>query len=77
MQDAKSFKEYKSQVREALGDDFLRTAMDNFAIAYRASRANAFKDIDDKALIKEIADAKACSTANKYGRALRSVQRRS
>ncbi|MBI9110598.1 L-lactate dehydrogenase (quinone) large subunit LdhH [Maridesulfovibrio ferrireducens] len=64
MQDAKNFKEYKGQVREALGNDFLRTAMDNFAIAYRTSRANAFKEIDDKALIKDIAKAKACSTAN-------------
>ncbi|WP_291328012.1 L-lactate dehydrogenase (quinone) large subunit LdhH [Desulfovibrio sp. UCD-KL4C] len=64
MQDAKSFKEYKSQIDEALGNDFLRTAMDNFAVAYRTGRANAFANIDDKALIKDIADAKDCAAQN-------------
>ncbi|SME88918.1 L-lactate dehydrogenase (quinone) large subunit LdhH [Desulfovibrio gilichinskyi] len=64
MQDATSFKEYKDQIDEALGNDFLRTAMDKFAIAYRTGRANAFASIDDKALIKEIADAKDCAAQN-------------
>ena len=64
MQDAKSFKEYKAQIDEALGNDFLRTAMDKFAVAYRTGRANAFANIDDKSLIKEIADAKDCAAQN-------------
>ncbi len=64
MQDAKSFKEYKEQIDEALGNEFLRTAMDKFAVAYRTGRANAFASIDDKALIKDIADAKDCAAQN-------------
>ncbi|WP_320175032.1 L-lactate dehydrogenase (quinone) large subunit LdhH [Maridesulfovibrio sp.] len=58
MQDAKNLKEYRKEIRESLDNDFLRTAMDKFAVAYRGSRANAFKDMDEKALIREIADAK-------------------
>ncbi|WP_419779044.1 L-lactate dehydrogenase (quinone) large subunit LdhH [Maridesulfovibrio sp.] len=61
MQDAKNLKEYRKEIRESLDNDFLRTAMDNFAVAYRASRANAFKDMDEKALIADIAAAKDAS----------------
>ena len=63
MQDAKNLKEYRKDIRESLDNDFLRTAMDKFAVAYRGSRANAFKDMDEKALIQEIADAKDASAA--------------
>lgn len=58
MQEAKNIKEYKCELREALDNDFLRTAMDKFAVAYRASRANAFKDMDLAGLVDEIAQAK-------------------
>ncbi len=46
MQDAKNLKEYRKEIRESLDNDFLRNAMDKFAVAYRGSRANAFKDMD-------------------------------
>ncbi len=58
MQDAKNLKEYRKEIKESLDNDFLRNAMDKFAVAYRGSRANAFKDMDEKALIRDIADAK-------------------
>ncbi|WP_432736981.1 L-lactate dehydrogenase (quinone) large subunit LdhH [Maridesulfovibrio sp. FT414] len=64
MQDAKNLKEYRKEIRETLGNDFLRTAMDNFAVAYRGSRANAFKGMDEKGLISDIAKAKDCAAAN-------------
>jgi iron-sulfur cluster protein len=58
MQKAHNLKEYREELRETLDNDFLRTTLDNFAIAYRAGRANAFKDMDVRGLIKEIADSK-------------------
>ncbi|BAH75491.1 L-lactate dehydrogenase (quinone) large subunit LdhH [Solidesulfovibrio magneticus] len=58
MQDATTLKEYRKQLREALENDFQRQALDNFAVAYRTSRANAFADIDAPELIAEIAAAK-------------------
>ena len=45
MQKAKNLKEYREELRESLDNDFLRTTLDNFAIAYKAGRANAFKDM--------------------------------
>jgi Uncharacterized conserved protein containing a ferredoxin-like domain len=58
MQKAHDLKEYRSELRESLDNDFLRTTLDNFAIAYRAGRANAFKDMDVRGLIDEIACSK-------------------
>ncbi len=58
MQKAKDLKEYRKELRESLDNDFLRTTLDNFAVAYRAGRANAFKDIDVRQLINEIACSK-------------------
>lgn len=58
MQNARDMKQYKGELTGALNNDFLRTAMDNFAIAYRASRANAFKGMDVDGLIAEIARGK-------------------
>ncbi len=58
MQKAKNLQEYRAELRESLDNEFLRTAMDKFAVAYRTGRANAFKDMDLAALIAEIADAK-------------------
>ena len=42
----------------------MRTTLDNFAIAYKAGRANAFKDMDVKELINEIACSKDEAGAN-------------
>jgi len=51
-------KEYKKDVRVALKNTFLGTTLDNFATAFRASRANAFAGIDFEALTREIAAGK-------------------
>jgi iron-sulfur cluster protein len=58
MQKADNLKEYRSELRESLDNDFLRTTLDNFAVAYRAGRANAFKGMDVRGLIDEIACSK-------------------
>lgn len=58
MQNARNLKQYRGEMQGALDNDFLRTAMDNFAVAYRASRANAFKGMDLEGLIRDIANAK-------------------
>jgi len=58
MQKAHDLKEYREELRESLENDFLRTTLDNFARAYRAGRANAFKGMDVRSLIREIADSK-------------------
>ncbi|MBE0584287.1 MAG: LUD domain-containing protein [Desulfofustis sp.] len=58
MQDAKNLAGYRKQCRESLGNDFLRTALDTFAVAYRTSRANAFAEFDIQTLIGEVAAMK-------------------
>ena len=56
---AESLKAYKNRLDDALGNEFLRKAMDNFAVAYRASRENAFTGMDTAELIQTVADVKA------------------
>jgi len=63
MQEAKNLKGYKKEVDDALQNEFLRTAMDNFAVAYRTGRANAFAGMDIDALVAEIANAKDAAIA--------------
>ena len=46
MQTARNLKQYKQEVKSALDNNFLRQAMDNFAVAYRTGRANAFQGIE-------------------------------
>jgi len=58
MQEAKNLKEYKAEVNGALQNEFLRSAMDNFAVAYRTGRANAFAGMDIEGLVSEIAATK-------------------
>ncbi|ACV68319.1 L-lactate dehydrogenase (quinone) large subunit LdhH [Desulfohalobium retbaense] len=58
MQEAKNLKEYREKIHGTLENDFLRSTLDNFAVAYRAGRAKAFAGMDEKALINEIAAAK-------------------
>ncbi|MBI5552734.1 MAG: LUD domain-containing protein [Desulfobacterales bacterium] len=58
MQTAKTLKDYRREVDQALANDFLRQAMDNFAVAYRASRANAFAGLDVDRLVADVAGAK-------------------
>ena len=58
MQNARDLKEYRGEMQGALDNEFLRTAMDNFAVAYRAGRAKAFAGMDVAGLVREIAQAK-------------------
>jgi iron-sulfur cluster protein len=59
-----SLKAYKHRIGDALDNRFLRQAMDKFAVAYRASRQNAFAGIDVEALIQKVADIKAAAIAD-------------
>jgi iron-sulfur cluster protein len=61
---AESLKAYKDRLDTALGNKFLRKAMDNFAVAYRISRENAFAGMDVDAMIQEVADIKAHAIKN-------------
>ncbi|QGY41750.1 4Fe-4S dicluster domain-containing protein [Pseudodesulfovibrio cashew] len=63
MQKAHDLKEYREELRESLDNDFLRTTLDNFAVAYRAGRANAFKGMDVRGLISDIAASKDAAAA--------------
>ncbi|KPJ78636.1 MAG: (Fe-S)-binding protein [Deltaproteobacteria bacterium SG8_13] len=63
MQEVKTLKEYKSNVDGALENEFLRSAMDKFAVAYRTGRANAFAGMDVDSLVAEIAAAKDAAAA--------------
>jgi len=53
-----TIKEYRTALKRALQDEFLGRTLDNFAAAYRTSRANAFQGMDIEALIETIAAAK-------------------
>ena len=64
MQNARDLKEYKGELSGALHNEFLRTAMDNFAVAYRASRVKAFSGMDVDGLVKEIAAGKDFAMAH-------------
>ena len=57
-------KNYQQGVRGALDNEFLRTAMDNFAVAYRSGRANAFAGLDPDSLIADVVLRKDAAIAN-------------
>ncbi|MDR2142017.1 MAG: LUD domain-containing protein [Deltaproteobacteria bacterium] len=52
---------YHGSLKQALGDDFLRQTLDNFAVQYRANRQLIFADVNEKGLIAEIAESKEAS----------------
>ena len=54
----KTLSEYRKNIEEALNDEYLRKTLDTFAVAYRANREVVFQEVDEKALIRQIADAK-------------------
>ncbi len=56
--------EYKEDLRRAMRNKFLGTTLDNFAAAYRTSRANAFAGMDLDGLIDEIARGKDAAIPN-------------
>lgn len=43
---AQDIKSYKKQIRQALGDSFLRSALDKFNTAYRENRPGVYKNIN-------------------------------
>ncbi|MBW2193165.1 MAG: lactate utilization protein, partial [Deltaproteobacteria bacterium] len=58
MKTAQNLKSYKKQLKAALSDPFLRTAMDNFNTAYRENRSMVYDGIDFEGISKEIAAEK-------------------
>ena len=54
----KNLSDYRKNIEEALNDTYLRKTLDTFAVAYRANREAVFQEVDEKALIRQIADAK-------------------
>ena len=58
IQTAQDMKTYKARIKTALGNQFLRKALDNFASAYKVSRAMAFEGIDLDALKAQVAEGK-------------------
>jgi iron-sulfur cluster protein len=57
-QTAQDMKTYKKKIKAALGNQFLRKSLDNFASAYKVSRTKAFEGIDLDALKDQIAQGK-------------------
>jgi L-lactate utilization protein LutB len=55
---AQNIKSYKRQLKEALKDKFLRTALGNFNTAYRENRPKVYEGIDFETIKQEIAQAK-------------------
>ena len=55
---AENSKQYKKRVKEALENPFLRQAMDNFQVAYRTGRANAFKGLDIQEQVRNVSEIK-------------------
>jgi iron-sulfur cluster protein len=58
MQTARDLKQYKGELSGALHNEFLRQAMDKFAVAYRASREAIFAGMDVPELVRQVAVAK-------------------
>jgi len=58
---AQNIKSYKRQLKEALGDKFLRTALDNFNTGYRENRPNVYQGIDFEGIRDKIAEGKDAS----------------
>ncbi len=58
MSDRGNMKDYQKEVRSSLGNDFLRNAMDKFAVAYRQARERAFEGMDRDGLIDDVARRK-------------------
>jgi len=55
---AQDMKSYKKQIRKALGDSFLRSALDEFNTVYRKNRPTVYKDIDFNGVRDAIAQHK-------------------
>ncbi len=58
-----NIKDYRKQIKKTLDKTFLGKTLDNFATAYKASRANAFSNMDLETLRSEIAESKDAAVA--------------
>lgn len=58
MEKIETLREYKDRIDSSLENQFLRSAMDKFAVAYRESRKNAFAGMDTEELIAEVSAIK-------------------
>ncbi|MFO7930412.1 MAG: LUD domain-containing protein [Desulfosalsimonas sp.] len=58
MQTAGSLRQYRRELRDAMGEDFQRRALDNFVKAYRQGREKNFAGTDLQGLVKKIGDYK-------------------
>ncbi len=63
MSDSPNMKSYRKDIKQSLDNRFLRTAMDNFAVAYRSGRLKTFCDLDFAELAGEIAALKDSAAA--------------
>jgi len=64
MEHKENIDQYKKRINNALSNNFLRSAMDNFAVAYRTGRKNAFSGMDINSLIKEVSFIKQNALEN-------------
>ncbi len=64
MQNVKDLDEYHAHLKDAIDNEFQRTALDRFAKAYPTGRKNAFVGMDVQTLIAEIAASKDEAIAN-------------
>jgi len=55
---AKDIKSYRKQLKEALGDQFLRSALDKFNTVYRQNRPAVYQGVDFEGIRDEIAAGK-------------------
>ena len=70
---------YKREIKAALNDSFLRRTLDKFAVEYRAGRDRVFSEVDERGLIRRIADVKdaaAQHTEELYARFKEEAERR-
>lgn len=58
MIESKTVDGYRAELREALGNEFQREALDKFAVAYRGARVKAYEGLDPDACIAEVAASK-------------------
>lgn len=58
MPETKSLKTYRKECQESLDNEYLRSALDKFAVAYRVGRDKAFSEIDVDQLVSEVAEMK-------------------
>ncbi|MFH1154713.1 MAG: LUD domain-containing protein [Pseudomonadota bacterium] len=62
MEHPEQISDYRQRLDKALNNEFLRSAMDKFAVAYRTGRANAFAGMDIDQLTARVAEIKKQAT---------------